>query len=204
MTILPACPFPNLCWVQALISADKAVIDIGEHYQKQSLRNRFEILGPNGRMAITIRVAGQQGVKTPVSRIKMIDDEWRRIAKKGVQAAYGSAPFFMHYQEEVEAIIDAKYASLAEFNLASSAWLLEQWGLKLPPVSSLFIDAQPKDRDLRPFMKKVWSESTSHEYPQVFADRFEFQANLSSLDLLMSQGPAGLSEIKIYQELGLK
>lgn len=191
MQVFPAVCFPSVAYLQHLYRASDAVIDLGENFVKQSYRNRFDVLGPNGRMAITARVVGHSG-SIPINQVQLVNDEWRRLARKGIQAAYGRSAFFIHYYDEMEALINDA-ASLAEFNLGSTTLLLEQWGMKLPKVSESYIEDKI-DQDYRN-RKAELSLLSAKNYPQVFQDRFPFEKNLSGIDLLMNLGPAGIEVI---------
>lgn len=180
--------FPSLSYLYALHHAKDPWIDVGEHYVKQSARNRFQILGPNGSLNVTARVKGQLGEKVPVHQIEVIDDEWRRLACKGIQAAYGSSAFFIHYYDEIEAmILDAK--KLTDLSIGSTMFLIDQWALNQPQISETYIE-EPGMIDLRS-KKGTIPEKEFPEYPQVFGDRFSFVKGLSGLDLLMNLGPQG-------------
>lgn len=195
MLVLPACPFPNLEYLHAMLQASSQgktiLIDTGEHYQKQSLRNRFEVLGANGRLTISIHVEGQKGEKIPVHRVKIVEDEWRRLAWKGVLSAYGKAPFFIHYEDDLNAFFGQKWPDIAAFNIATTKWLIEALGLPIDfDRSEIYIEATDDDADYRPYFKRARPFITE-PYTQVFSDRFPFEANLSGLDLLMNLGPSG-------------
>jgi hypothetical protein len=197
MLVLPACPFPNLYYLHAMLQAsaqnETVVIDTGEHYRKQSLRNRFEVLGANGRLSISVHVVGQKGAKIPLNQLSIVDDEWRRLAWKGVCSAYGSAPFFIHYEDDLAAFFGQKWPDIAAFNLATTDWLIDALSLPIAyEVSETYVESHDKMTDLRDAFKRT-QDYTTADYPQVFGDRFAFEPNLSGLDLLMNLGPAGYS-----------
>lgn len=198
MLILPCCPFPNVQWLQALLSSNEVCIDIGEHYVKQSYRNRIDILTAQGRKAFTVRVEGQKGVKTAVKDVRLIRDEWRRVLLRALQAAYASAPYYEHYIEGIEDVVMEAEDSLARFNIRSLSWSLDALGINWPlKVSENYIEARESDIDLRAGFKKIELSGKYDAYAQVFEDRYGFTPNLSVIDLLMNCGPAALDYIQL-------
>ncbi|MCH2200000.1 MAG: WbqC family protein [Flavobacteriales bacterium] len=188
MEVFPAVCFPSLGYLRALASAEEAIIDIGEFYVKQSYRNRFDILGPNGKLSVTARVEGSARKGESVKDAKLVNDEWRRLAKKGIQAAYGKSAYFIHYYDDIESLINhAVY--LSDLSVGSIQFLLEQWGRAIPAISETYVETQiTKDhRTRRAFIE----DDIKQPYTQVFSDRFEFVADLSGIDVLMNLGPAG-------------
>lgn len=187
MPVFPACSFPSIDYLRRILRFRAVKIDLGEHYRKQTLRNRFELLGPNGRLAITVHVEGRKGEHVPMNEVRIVDDEWRRLAWKGICSCYGKSPFFLHYEEEIKAIIYSGHEQLAAFNLESTRWLCEHLGIDAElEVSEVYIN-EP-ETDYRNDFKRGTGIAVP-EYPQVFSDRFAFESNISGLDLLCNCGP---------------
>lgn len=193
MTILPLCTFPNIQYVQTLLNETNVTIDVGENYVKQSLRNRFELVGPNGRFASTLHVQGQNGLKTASNEILLNEDDWRRIIVRSIESSYGKAAFFDHYINDLKDIFLGKQRTLVEFNLQSLQWIEENIGGHFSyALSEKYIEASDGDEDKRGRMKLKDINTTGTAYPQVFEDRLGFQGNLSVIDLLMNTGPEAL------------
>ncbi|MDG1261815.1 MAG: WbqC family protein [Flavobacteriales bacterium] len=190
MTILPLCTFPNIHYVRTLLNATEVHIDLGENYVKQSLRNRFELTGPNGRFASTLHVQGQGGVKTPFKEVLLNDDDWRRVIVRSIESSYGKAAFFDHYIDDLKDLFLGTQKTLVEFNKLGLEWVEQSLGLDFSfTFSENYLDAGIEDSDLREKMKLKDISSESMTYPQVFEDRLGFQGNLSVIDLLMNMGP---------------
>lgn len=187
MPVFPACSFPSIDYLRSILRFRAVKIDVGEHYRKQTLRNRFELLGANGRLTISVHVEGRKGEHLPMREIRMVDDEWRRLAWKGISSCCGKSPFFMHYEDELKALIYGGHEYLAQFNLESTQWLLDHLGIETKiEVSDAYIESPEVDyRDQ--FKRGVHVQVPA--YPQVFSDRFPFESNLSGLDLLFNCGP---------------
>lgn len=191
MTILPLCPFPNVQWLSAYLHAESPMIDLGEHYVKQSYRNRFDILSSHGVLPLTVRVVSQHGQKIALRDIVLVDDEWRRVALRSTIAAYARAPFFEEYIDELEALIMNPTDRLADWSLNTILWSFERlnWNPH-PNVMNTYIAFEPHMNDLRNHFKSKITHFTGEPYAQVFEDRFGFTGNLSVIDLLMNTGPA--------------
>lgn len=191
--ILPLCPFGNVFFCHFLLR-EKVIIDLGENYPKQTWRNRYDVPGPNGMLHLTIPVIGTKGKKVPSGEIRIDNRQpWADQHRKTLRAAYGSAPFFEHYNPAVEEILSQQYERLVDFNFATLK-LVQKW---LSPateteISNTWIEPTPGHLDLRPFFKpssfRALRFETS-EYMQVFADRFTFDPNCSVLDMVYNLGP---------------
>lgn len=199
MTVLPLCPFPNIQWLSAYMRADSPLIDLGENYVKQSYRNRFDVLGSHGVLPLTVRVVGQNGQKFAMPNIQLVDDEWRRVALRGLVASYARAPFFDEYIDELTALILDQTASLTTWSLNTLAWSFErlEWNAE-PRVSATYIKPAATLADLRGAFKPKQRADFGVPYAQVFEDRFGFVSNLSVIDLLMNTGPAALEHLDLH------
>lgn len=192
--ILPISIIPPIPFFVACASGSEIIIDGGENYQKQSIRNRYHILSANGVLPLTVNVTGQKGEKIPTGQITIdYDKHWVREHLRAIESAYRSAPFFEHYFPEIQSLIETKYFNMKElFQISFPKWLKM---LKLECnwlYSESFVETEA-DLDLRIPIKRPsdFPDSlNSKKYIQVFSDRFAFQPNLSIIDLLMNQGPA--------------
>lgn len=192
MRYLPIHCFPNAAWL-AEAAAEDVVLDTHEYYDKQTMRNRFEILGVNGKMTLSIPVEGQKGVKTLSKDIKIANHDWRKLHLTSVRSAYGRAPFYEHYFEEISNILLKKQAYLMDFNLEVLDWLR----------TKKLVITENKSTDFVPFNEKEIVRPISQEiaptYLQVFSDRFAFHGGLSAIDLLMNLGPRSADHILLWK-----
>src|SRR5690554_1793475 len=195
--ILPISLFPPIPFFVACVNADKIIIDSGENYQKQTIRNRYHILSANGVLPLTVNVVGQKGEKIPTGKIEIDYDKlWIREHIRAIESAYRSAPFFEHYFPEIREILETRHNTFEEmFNRVFPKWL-SLMGIKCDwSYSSTYVEASA-DLDLRKRLKKPTDfpdSLRSQDYMQVFFDRFPFEANLSIIDLLMNEGPVANS-----------
>lgn len=192
MRHLPVHCFPNAAWLAEAASAD-VVLDLHEYYEKQTLRNRFEILGVNGKMTLSIPVEGQKGVKTLSKDVKIANHDWRKLHLTSIRSAYGRAPFYEHYFDELADIFLEKQAYLADFNLQVLDWLKAKKLSITTAQSTAFI----------PYSEKQIPQPCAMEEPpaylQVFSDRFPFSSGLSVIDLLMNLGPRSADHILLWK-----
>lgn len=195
--ILPISLIPPIPYFVACCNADKVVIDGGENYQKQTIRNRYHILSANGVLPLTVNVMSQQGEKVPTGKIAPDYDKlWVREHIRAIESAYRSAPFFEHYFLEVREILETRYSTFEEMFKQSFPKWLAMCGINCDWSYSATYVETPNDLDLRKRIKNPsdFPDSLrSQDYMQVFFDRFPFMANLSIIDLLMNEGPAANS-----------
>lgn len=193
MVVLPLCCFPDRLWFARYCAADQPVIDLGEHYVKQSYRNRFKLIGSHGPFVCTVRVKGQKGVKTPLHGIELVNDEWRRVAFRGLRSAYARAAYWEHYADQLEDLILSDQDRLVDFNLAGLDFLLDAMGIaKRHHVTMDYVNPSPAQLDFRMDAEPGCEETGLLGYPQVFEDRHGFVNGLSALDLVLNMGPESI------------
>ncbi|MGF1565483.1 MAG: WbqC family protein [Flavobacteriales bacterium] len=194
MVVLPLCCFPDRLWFARYRGADSVVIDLGEHYVKQSYRNRFTLMGSHGPFVCTARVQGQKGQKMAMSDIALVDDEWRRVALRGLRSSYARSPFWEHYAERIESIILHKHERLVDLNRAALDFLLDGMGMvEKHRFSDRYVEVDEGWMDFRMDAEPGCEENHLPAYPQVFEDRHGFVGGLSALDLLLNTGPEALN-----------
>lgn len=191
--ILPSCSFGNLFYFRLMLEPG-AVIDTGEHYIKQTWRNRYDIVAANGLLALTIPVIGQRGEKTPLHSIEVdFTNNWPSLHWKTLVSAYASSAFFEHYADELEDFIMHPPNTLAAFNLASIK-LIYRW-LELDfniNISKQYHHVASDETDLRPHFKPAkfhFPDFRPPSYFQVFSHKQKFHSNPSVLDAIFNLGP---------------
>ena len=196
MIIISTAYLGNIQYYTKLLSGE-AVVDLGENYCKQSYRNRCEITGANGCIALTIPVLKTSGEKTPVNMVRIdYRREWQHQHWYSIMSAYGNSPFFDYFADDLIPFYRTRYEYLWEFNRALSDKILEITEITAAvKYSGKYMEPAKGDLDFRdaispkPRLHMEDSAFVPRPYYQVFADRYGFTPNLSILDLLFCEGP---------------
>jgi hypothetical protein len=196
-TILASSTFPSISYFQAIASArDGVIIDVYEHFVKQSYRNRFAILAPNGIQHLSIPVQHSRGPQQAVHTMRIgYNTKWQAEHWHSLRTAYNSSPFFEFYADEIRDLLNRKDTKLIDFNAAILDFLLQTLQITTPiSYSEAYINsANIICNDRRDLSAKHPSASLQQPYIQVFSDKFDFTYNLSILDLLFNEGPNSAS-----------
>ncbi len=185
MSVFATSYFPSSEYLKEMCCAENPIVDLGEHYIKQTFRNRCSILTSNGMQNLSIPVVKPDGNKTRTKDILVTQDlNWRRDHWRTIKAAYSSAPYFEHYETEIKNLVFQETEKLWEFNQNIMKQLIS-W-LELPlsyTYSEKFIELS--NSDFRDFQ----FEKINKTYTQVLFNQDEFFAELSILDSLFCLGP---------------
>ena len=199
MIVLPACPFPSLAWCQIAYNTDAPsqdiVVDIHEHFVKQTMRNRMLLSNAQGEMMVTLPVHRRTASSRALSDIRFTEDISPTILMRHLRTGYGATPYFEHFEHSLIQFFET-YAKpglpLLDFNLGSLRWLEDEFELKSVASSSNFMrhsDLEHPSNDFRTkesFTRENW---TFDRYPQVFEDRNDFIGGCSVLDGIFHGGP---------------
>ncbi|MFZ9848723.1 MAG: WbqC family protein [Flavobacteriales bacterium] len=182
-----------------LLKHPDALIEINEHFPKQTYRNRLSIFGSNKKLTLSIPLQSRHRERTATKNIKIsYNDNWQMILWRSITTAYRSAPFFEYYEAELEKLIFNKPEYLLEYNNLLHNWVCAKMKLniKLTPTES-YEKEYAGLVDFRTSIHPKTNEEFKHEeYMQVFSDKLGFMPNLSILDLLFNEGPQGTSILK--------
>jgi hypothetical protein len=185
---------PPISYFALLSSFDEVILERCEHYIKQSYRNRCYINTPAGKEMLPVPITSKSG-KVMITDVKIdYDQKWLKPGWRKLQSAYGKAPFFEHYADELHAVLFKKFIFLYDLNLELLSlclkWLDKEISIRqseryekeiFPPVYDHRNHINPKNAVLPNKYHKVVT------YPQVFGSKFV--PNLSLLDLIFCMGP---------------
>ncbi len=172
-------------------------IECCENYQKKSTRNRAKILGVNGVDLLSVPLKSGKNSKMPISKVEVsYDTEWIANHLHAIKSAYGNAPYFEYYYDDIERILKSKYNLLVDLNSKLTSFFIKSLDIDADLVTtSDYLKEYPKnviDTRKMGFNKRQIKDFIAKPYNQVFEDKHDFAEDLSILDLLMCKGPEGI------------
>ncbi|MDQ3100683.1 MAG: WbqC family protein [Bacteroidota bacterium] len=176
----------------------EVVVDVGEHYERQTYRTRTSIIGPNGKQDLVVQIARRSGEKMPMRSVGIsYVESWPQQHIHALRSAYGKTPWFIHFIDDLEELLLQPHERLVDLDIASMQLCLKWLAIKIELVISDEYVESPITEDLRSSFqpkKPLPSSITPVEpYQQVFADRHGFVQRLGIIDLLCNCGPQSMN-----------
>lgn len=166
-----------------------------ERFSKQTLRNRCDLYGANGKLTLSIPVNRPFGNKTRVDEVLLSSaTPWQAIHWKTIKSAYGRTPYFEHYGPKIEQLVLQEKIHLSDYLLTINKQIMEWLELPLPQLTDT-IPGIVQQKELDHFIATGVYENSYGEYWQVFSEKLGFLPSLSILDILFHEGPQLLSRI---------
>ena len=198
--LLSTAYFAPIQYYSKLVQFPSALIEQYENYSKQSYRNRCNIFGANGALALTVPVVKASSKKILTKDVRIsYDTNWQKLHWKGIESAYNSSPFYEYYIDYLQCFFDEKWDFLLDFNLEIQEVInsLIELDCTINKTEDYIecIDQGVNFREgIHPKASKsiVDSSFVSETYYQVFSNKQGFIENLSILDLLFNMGPDSL------------
>lgn len=183
--------FPNVAHFVAMANADMVYFEVCDNYQKQSFRNRTEIYGSNGKIALTVPVNYTQKNRQLYKDVKIANDaNWQLQHLKSLQSAYSMSPFFEYYIDDLMPLFEKPFTYILDLNLTCFELLTEHLQMDIATSKTTVFEKEPKDKtDCRLLVKRNYNISDLTHYTQVFIQKHGFIPNLSILDVLFNEGP---------------
>ena len=120
-----------------LYVADHITEDRGEHYVKQTYRNRCYIATSMGKQALTLPIIRSASSHTPTRDIQLSDHgNWQHLHWTALVSAYENSPYFEYYADDYRKFYEKQYKYLADFNEALLYTTLELLSLCKPISTS--------------------------------------------------------------------
>ena len=168
------------------------LIEKEEHYPKQTFRNRTQIVGPNGRLDLTVPIQKRINERRKYKDVKIsYDDNWQRIHWLSLETSYRSSAYFEFYEDAFAPFYQKKYDFLFDYNMELFSTILKL--IKLPIAFQMTASYETVYEDLTDFRSIIVPNKSSDyqnkTYFQVFEDRNGKLNNMSIVDLLFNQGP---------------
>jgi hypothetical protein len=186
---------PVIRYFTYLSHAKRCIIDDMSLFEKQSFRNRTRICGANGPLTLVVPL--KQGKTRQKYKEVKIDysSNWQHIHWTTLFSAYNNSPFFEHYAELFEKYYFRRFNYLLDFNLSLIQEVCR--ALQLDTIIEILSEQQLPDtyqdyrKHIHPKAKYHIEDANYQEqsYLQVFAEKFGYQPNMSSIDLLFCEGP---------------
>jgi hypothetical protein len=194
---------PPVFYFAQMLTHKKVFIEQWEHFIKQTYRNRYSILSPNGRVDLIVPVehGRKPGLKIRDVRIAW-HTEWQRNHWRTICAAYNNSPWFRDMEEEIKPYYTAKWEFLFDYNQEFMHTIL---GLLKINANFLFTEGFESVPGSFDNFRELISPKTDASqwdsgyiqptYTQVFSEKFPFIPGLSILDLLFNEGPAAREKL---------
>ena len=199
-TLLPIGYFPPISYFAYLISGEPQ-IELHEHFVKQTFRNRCAILGANGRLKLLVPKE-KANIRLTVGETSIHNEtDWQILHWRSLEAAYRSSPYFEYYEDDLKPFFQQNRTSMFLTNMESIQVVCDLLGLDFNARTTTEYDLKPEGLNLR----DVWNKQdylklnpikSYPRYIQVFSDRYEFEPDLSILDLLFCLGPKAVDYLK--------
>ncbi len=191
------CYFAPISHWKEIISGN-ILWELNQNFNKQTLRNRTYIYGPNKILKLSIPIKHSKESFTLENTLIENDFQWQKDHWKSIQSAYKSSPFFEFYEDGLKNLYFNNYNKLSVFNIECIK-LVYEW-LDISAKSSFtktFKEKYNTEIDLRDMAEKNFDDKfIVKEYIQVFSPNHGFKNNLSILDLVFNQGPNSISYLK--------
>ncbi len=187
--ILSTAYLPPIEYFAFIRKSEVFFIEGAENYQKQSYRNRANILTGNGVQSLIIPVIHHSS-KMAIKDVRIdYRYEWQRQHWKTIVSAYNNSPFFLFYQDYLQPFYQKQYDFLFDYNTEITVILLKLLRIKKDPAFTESFSSMVAMKDLRnEIHPKKDSLLTLPQYHQVFEDKFSFVPHLSVIDWLFNVG----------------
>lgn len=199
--IFPAFYFGPISYFAELSRAENFLIEAHENFPKQTYRNRCFMMGANGKLRLAIPTK-HNGART-FKDIEISDEyNWQKEHYKSLVSAYKSSPYFEYYEDDLIPIFEQKEKFLLDLNLKTMEFINSKLKLDLSFNTTESYKIVSEENDFRnQFNSKKESNYEMEPYMQVFDEKFDFEPDLSILDLLCNEGPKSATYLtKIFRK----
>lgn len=204
--LLSTAYWPNLHYFYYVLNSEKLLIENYENYQKQSFRNRTQILAANGRLDLSIPVK-KINAKELIKDVEIAYTEnWQTNHWRAITSAYKNSPYFEFFEEEINYFYTKEFKYLMELNNEQLKLILKLLKIKKEISFTSQFNKEPAalfdHRNLIHPKKNFTEDKTvalklTTPYYQTFESKFPFHPNLSILDLLFNKGLETVKYLKV-------
>jgi len=188
--LLPTAYLAPISYYAILLQDPNCRIELNEHFIKQSIRNRCDIYGANGKLRLSIPKQRKGSSKTIIENLKIsYRNNWQKQHWNAIESAYNSSPFFEYYKDDLKPFFEEKEEYLVNFNSKLQNAILSMIQQKNMIKNTTEYLHKGDFFDLRNY---TWKLKNQEKYDQVFMEKQGFIPNLSILDLLFNLGPESI------------
>lgn len=188
--ILSTSYFPCIAYLSILNKQENVLIETQESFKKQTHRNRTYILSANGVLPLIVPIQRFKDVSLPIAETEICyKTPWQTNHLRAIASAYGKSSYFEYYYYHIENILKKEHRYLIDLNKEITEFLIKKIKIntQISETKSYSKNFKNDFRDI--FDKKhILTDFTTKPYFQCFSNKFPFQNNLSSLDLLFNMG----------------
>jgi hypothetical protein len=190
--------FPSISTFVVLAQSGHVTFETGDHFQKQTNRNRMYIYSPNGKQLLNVPI---KHCKESHQRMRDVRLEsafnWQKQHFKSLEAAYRTSPFFEFFEDELLPIFEKKHEFLMDLNYQTMEIVSGCLGLDFTyDESDEFFSEVTDKTDFRYLINGKKDPTQLEAYIQVFGNKEGFLNNLSILDLLFNEGRHALDYLR--------
>ena len=186
-TLLPTAYFGPISYYAILLQHPDCSIELHEHFVKQSIRNRCDIYGANGKLQLTIPKQRKGSDKTIIKEIQIsYKQNWQKEHWNAIVSSYNSSPYFEYYKDELQPFFEDEETLLVDFNQKLQKVIL---GLLQQEDNTSFTKEFQHQGNFTDLRNHTWNLEKQERYDQVFMEKNGFIPNLSIIDLLFNLGP---------------
>lgn len=190
-----------------MLKNNEAIIELFEHFIKQTYRNRCSIYGANGKLDLIVPVEKSKGSERKIMKDCRISysDPWQKLHWRSLESAYRRSPYFEYYEDGLAPFYEKKVEFLVDWNemLQEKICELLQQDLRWKKTEK-YEEENPDSMDLRgsfdpnkmqnagieiAAVARALPRNDFESYVQVFGTRYGFIHDLSIVDLLFNTGP---------------
>ena len=170
--------FPPIQFFSKCLLHPTIVVEQHENYRKGTYRNRTLIAGANGQLRLTVPLVKGKNQRQNIKEVQISYVEpWQHQHWMAIRSAYGNAPYFDYYSDEIAPFFQQPYEFLFEFNLSILNQLLNI--LQIPVTIQFSETFQTKTGDdlidlrntIHPNRSISDPKYTETTYPQVFQEK---------------------------------
>ena len=180
---------PPINYFSLLLKSENVFIEKHEHFVKQTIRNRCEILSANGKLSLSIPLEKNADKEIVSQKRICYKENWQIKHWRAITSAYKNSAYFEFFEDEFKPFYFEEHDFLLEYNTQLTKLIFHILRQKKEILFTKEYEKEFTGIDFRETLNI--KQETSNIYPkyfQVFGEKFGFTPNLSVIDLLFNKG----------------